>query len=158
MFSSNMSVTGDALLGMEKQQLVDIITNLQSELSKKNEDFMKLINLRLYTLERSHYMHLQYTRRESFEVSGIPSNIQTDQLEDEIIDICKDAKVTVNRQNLKKTDIVACHRIGKKGTVVCRVVNRKFAREAIVCGKNLKNNQRYGQSKIYITIPSPFED
>ena len=45
---------------------------------------------------------------------------------------------------------MACHRVGKNGSVVCRVVNRKYAREAIVCGKNLKGTQRYGQSKIYI--------
>ena len=51
---------------------------------------------------------------------------------------------------MKKTDIVACHRVGKKGVVVCRVINRKFAREAIVNGKNLKGSKRYGDGKIYI--------
>ena len=138
------------LLEMEKKELVEIIKNLKSELEKKNEDFFKLTNLRLYTLERSHYMHQQYTWRESFEVDGIPENISTEKLEDEVIEIVREAKVTVNRQPLKKSDIVACHRVGRKGTVICRVVNRKFAREAIVCGRNLKGTQRYGGSKIYI--------
>ena len=139
------------LMGMEKEALVAIITHLNQEIAKQNDDFKKVINLRLYHLERSQFMHLQYNRRESFEVSGIPENIPTDHLEDEILDICKEAKVAVNHQPLKKADIVACHRIGKKGDVICRVLNRKFAREAVINGKkHLKNTKRYGERKIYV--------
>ena len=146
-----MSVNSDnVLLALEKGELVKIIHNLKMEIEKKTEDFSKLINLRLYTLERSHFMHLQYTRRESFEVVGIPQAVTQEELEDEVVKITKDADVKVNRQNLKKSDIVACHRIGKKGNVVCRVINRKFAKEAVVCGKNLKGTQRYGMSKVFI--------
>ena len=96
-------------------------------------------------------MFLQYNRRESFEISAIPEEIPQGRLEDEVLEIVqKEAKVTVNRQPLKKTDIVACHRVGKKGVVVCRVMNRKFAREAIVNGKNLKGSKRYGDGKFVI--------
>ena len=139
-----------ALLSMEKESLIQIIVTLNKEIEKKNDDFMKLTNLRLYHLERSHNMFLQYNRRESFEVSGIPKDIPQERLEDEIVEIVKEAKVSVNRQPLKKCDIVACHRIGRKGNVVCRVINRKFSREAIVNGKNLKGTKRYGDSKIFI--------
>ena len=111
---------------------------------------MKITNLRLYHLERSQNLSLQYNRRESFEVVGIPSDIPQDQLEEEIIEIVKEAKVSVNRQPLKKSDIVACHRTGKKGAVVCRVMNRKFSRDAIVKSKNLKGSKRYSGSNIYI--------
>ena len=146
-----MSINSDdVLLNLEKQQLVDIIKNLKGELDKKTDDFAKLINLRLYTLERSHYMHQQNTRRESFEITGIPANVTQDGLEDEVVEITKDAKVKVSRRPLQKTDIVACHLIGKKGTVICRVVNRKFANEAVHCGKNLKGTTRYGGSKIFL--------
>ena len=88
-------------------------------------------------------MSLQYNRRESFEISGIPSNIPQERLEDVVIEIVKEAKVTVNRQPLKKTDIVACHRLGGKGTVICRVLNRKFSRQAIINSKNLEGSKRY---------------
>ena len=139
------------LLNMEKEALVDIIKNLKNELEKKTNDFIKITNLRLYHIEWAQNFSLQYNRRESFELSGIPEHITQERLEDEVVEIVKEAKVTVNRQPLKKTDIVACHRVGKKGTVVCRVINRKFAREAIVNGKNLKGSKRYGgESKIYI--------
>ena len=73
-----------------------------------------------------------------------------DALEDEVIDIVKDAKVLVNRQPLKKSDICAVHRLKDKKTTIVRVVNRKFAHQAIVNGKNLKGTKRYGGVPIYI--------
>ena len=50
----------------------------------------------------------------------------------------------VNRQPIKSQDIQAAHRIGKKGNVIVKVVNRKFVRMALVSGKNLKGNRKYG--------------
>ena len=110
-----------------------------------------MVNLRLYHLERSHNMFLQYNRRESFEIAGIPQNIADDKLEDEVIDICREAKLQVDRQPLTKRDICAVHRLADKKTTVVRVVNRKFSREAVFCGKNLRESRRYGEgSKIFI--------
>ena len=62
----------------------------------------------------------------------------------------KEAKVTVNRQPLKSTDICAVHRLKDKKTTICRVVNRKYAYQAIVNGKNLKGTRRYGNTSVYI--------
>ena len=140
----------DDLMNMEKSVLVEMIEELKYDLSKANEDFMRITNLRLYLLERNQNMALQYNRRESFEISGIPQEIHQDKLEDEVLEIVKEAKVQVNRQPLKKSDIVACHRVGKKGNVVCRVINRKYAREAIINSKNLKGTKRYNGNAIYI--------
>ena len=140
----------DDLMNMEKAALVEIIKSLKKELTKTNEEFMQITNLRLYHLERSQNLALQYNWRESFEISGIPQDIHQDKLEDEVLEIVKEAKVQVNRQPLKKSDIVACHRVGRKGNVVCRVVNRKYAREAIVNSKNLKGTKRYNGSSIFI--------
>ena len=44
---------------------------------------------------------MQYGRRESFEIAGMPTNIKDGGLEDEVIDIAGEAKVMVNRQPLK---------------------------------------------------------
>ena len=54
---------------------------------------------------------MQYGRHQSFEIVGIPESVSDDKLEDEVIDILKEAKVTVNRQPLKKVDISAVRRL-----------------------------------------------
>ena len=66
-----------------------------------------------------------------------------DALEDEIIRIYDVAQVNVNGTQFVKTDIQACHRVGKKNIVIVKFVNRKFANEGLYCGKNLKNNSPY---------------
>ena len=96
-------------------------------------------------------MYQQYGRRESFEIVGIPQNVSDDQLEDEVIQIMKEAKVSVNRQNMKSMDICAAHRIGKNGTTIVCVVDRKFSQAALVSGKNLKGSKKYGENtKLFI--------
>ena len=47
----------------------------------------------------------QYNRRNCVEFSGIPDSINDNNLEDTIIDACKDINIDVN-----ETDIEACHR------------------------------------------------
>ena len=104
----------------------------------------------LVNLERNQNMNTQYGRRESFEIVGIPENIEDDKLEDEVLEITKEAKVNVNRQPLKKTDICAVHRLKNKQTTIVRVVNRKFSTEAVFSGKNLRGSKRYGERKLFI--------
>ena len=115
------------------------------------EDYSKVIDLRLYNLERKFNMSQQYLRRDSVEISGIPSNILDGQIEDEVIEVFPEAKVTVNRQPIKSSDIQAAHRIGKGGKVIVKVVNRKFIRAALINGKNLKGSRKYGEgTKLYV--------
>ena len=121
---SNMN--RDTLQQMNKDQLIDTIL-------KMNEDFVKVTQMRLYFLERNAYMHEQYGRRESFEIVGIPKSVGNDALEDEVIDILKEADVKVEGENITKKEICAVHRIGKeKATTIVRVVNRKFAWQALI--------------------------
>ena len=95
------------------------------------------------------YLHEQYGRRESVEISGIPV-VENQNLEDEVIKVYNEAKVNVFGRQLKKEDISACHRIGKKQeTTIVRFVNRKFAFAGLVNGKNLKDSELYNNS-IYI--------
>ena len=88
----------DALNGLSKEQLMDMVVSLQDEVLSLKDEFMKVTNLRLYHLERNHNMQAQYGRRESFEIAGIPQTVTNDELEDEVLDIAKEAKVFVNRQ------------------------------------------------------------
>ena len=85
------------LQAMETKDLVDMVIQLKTDISKMQEDFMKITNLRLYHLERSQNMSTQYNRRESFEIVGIPPTVPDDKLEDEVLEIVKEAKVQVNR-------------------------------------------------------------
>ena len=90
------------LVNLEKAQLIEIILKLKGDLSKQHDDFVKLTNLRLYNLERSQYMYEQYGRRESLEITGIPETITDARLEDEVIEIMKEARVEVDDRPLKK--------------------------------------------------------
>ena len=146
----NPTVTANNLETLNKKQLIDMVLTLTDTVSKLQEDYKKVINLRLYDLERNMNMSQQYHRRDTLEISGIPSTVKNDEIEDEVIEIFKEAKMTVNRQNLKLIDIQAAHRIGKKGKVIVKVVNRKFVRTALVNKKNLNGSKRYGDSKIYL--------
>ena len=136
----------------KKDELIELIFQLQKEknIIKLESEAMKSITDRVTELERSHYLYMQYGRRESVEITGIPDEIEQNNLEDEVLNIYTEAKVEIFGRRLEKSDIAACHRVGKKGVTVVRFVNRKFANEGLYCGKNLKNTRIYGNSPVYI--------
>ena len=70
---------------------------------------------RVTELERSHYLYLQYGRRESIEIAGIPGDVPQREFENEVINIYEEANAVVDGQKLKKEHISECHRIGKRG-------------------------------------------
>ena len=84
---------------MVKKELLSLNINKSSGPDKI---YKKITNLRFYHLERNQNMLMQYGRRDSVEISGIPQEIGVDKLEDEVIDILKEAEVRVNRQFVKK--------------------------------------------------------
>ena len=57
----------------------------------------------------------QYNRRNCVEFSGIPDTVNDDNLEDTIIEACKDINIDVS-----ETDIEACHR--RNATNAMRIV------------------------------------
>ena len=135
----------------KKDHLVDLILELQKE---KNElrmgrNTIAELGNRVTEIERSHYLYLQYGRRESVEITGIPENIDQKDLEGAVIDVYNAARITVHGAALSPKDISACHRIGKKGKTIVRFVNRKFAMEGLINGRNLKGTNLYG-TPIYI--------
>ena len=78
----------------------------------------------------------QYKRRNCVEFSDIPDTINDENLEDTIIEACKDINIDVS-----KTDIEACHRLPARRNatnaskrVIVRFVNRKHA-ESILTKK-----------------------
>ena len=158
-----MSVSSSQLgdLGKKtKDQLIELIKNLSNEnaalfnensVLKEIQSHIETTDKRLEKLEREQNKHLQYTRRNSIEVTGIPTTVRHTDLEGEILKIYNAAEVSVHGKNLNVSDIQACHRIGKKGVTICMFVNRKFAKEGLYCGKNLRGKNLYDQgTNIYI--------
>ena len=139
------TVTANNLETLNKKQLIDMVLTLTNTVSKLQEDYKKVINLRLYNLERNMNMSQQYHRRDTLEISGIPSTVKNDEIENEVLEIFKEAKMTVNRQNLKIIDIQAAHRIGQKGKVIVKVLRVVKARHTfvweIILSKALIGNQ-----------------
>ena len=96
-------------------------------------------------------LYLQYGRRESVEITGIPTSVKQEELENEVIKVYNEAGVKVFGRSVAQTDISACHRLGKKGeTTIVRFVNRKFANESLFKGKNVKGTKLYGGTRVFI--------
>ena len=83
----------------------------------------------------------QYGRRKNLEITGIPDNVDNQNLGEKVIEILDKTDV-----NVSSKDIEACHQIGKsknssKMTIV-RLVHRKHAKKALANRKGLKNIDR----------------
>ena len=114
-----------------------IIKDLQIE-NQRLQD--KVINLekRVILLEVGGNLLEQYGPRNNLEMTGIPDDVEDEDLEEKIIKILDKIEV-----NVKSKDIEACHRVGKsrsnsRKTIIC-FVNRKFAKKALINRKSLKN-------------------
>ena len=150
--SSSITFDTDNLNSFKKPELINLIKELvkEKDILKSQINIPSDIEERVVELERSHALYLQYNRRNSVEISGIPEEIEQKDLESHVINVFKEAKVKVHGKELDNFDMEACHRIGKKNVVIARFVNRKFAREALYSGKNLKGTKLYGNQPIYI--------
>ena len=63
---------------------------------------------------------------------GIPQDVKDEILEEEVIEILKEAEVQVNRQSARKIDIHAVHRLKSRNVTIVKMVNRKYAKEALI--------------------------
>ena len=89
----------------------------------------------------------QYGRRNNLEITGISDDVSDEQLEGKVIEVLNEIQVDVSR-----SDIEACHRIGKSKNsskkTIARFINRKYAKKALLNRKNLRDNVTY--KNIYI--------
>lgn len=143
---------------LNKKQLVDLIVILKDENAtlKKYDNFMEESNAfmeeasnfmaeadkRMESYERNLNLHMQYNRRESVEITGIPETVENYQLEDQVINIYNAAGIHVHGRRLNKFDITACHRLGSKGKTIVSFVNRKFT-SILYHRKALRNHEHY---------------
>ena len=90
------------------------------------------------------------------EICGIDKAISDENVEDECLKIMKAAKVKVGNRFPNTLDVHAAHRKGKKGTVIIKFVNRKFAYNAISNRANLKNMDEYKSTFINTSLCPEF--
>ena len=125
------------LNNLPKAQLITIVEMLRNKNIELEQEYKNKIDKGLEILERVQNSSLQYIRRDTVEISGIPEDIHQKQLENEVIKIFGITGVAVEGQKLDKLQIHACHKIGKKGKTIVKTVNHKFAEQALFCSKNL---------------------
>ena len=157
------NMTSESLSNMDPNQVIQLVLDLKKEndmLKKSCEEVLsKQYDERLEKIEREINLNSQYLRKDTIEISGIPSNISEDNVETEVIKILKLAKAKVGNKFPGIFEIRAAHRKNRKGDVIIKFVNRKFATSALVNSNNLKDLTVYkledddeGEvpSKIYI--------
>ena len=138
---TNMNET--TLASLQPDQMIRIVMTLKEENDKfrmlSEEVAVKKYDERLERLERELNLTKQYERRNTIEISGIPLTVADNDVENEVLRILKVAKAKVGSKLPGQFDIQAAHRKGRKGTVLCKFVNRKFAQAAIWNSRNLKD-------------------
>ena len=107
-----------------------------------------LLEKRVIELEKSQAKAEQYSRRNNVEISGIPHEILDNNLEDKVIDICKDAGIEIGHM-----DIEGCHRLplsrnnaGGTKRVIVKFVNKKHSEDVLRLRKII-----ISRSKVFIS-------
>ena len=133
------ALTEKSLNKLYKPELVALVVNLQSKMNSVNNDLVAelrktregfdqmksdlsvtkkvntLLSERLQTIEKQCWKNAQYCRRECLEISGIPSSVSNNDLEDVA---CK--ALTKTGVERPEKDIESCHRICKRGTTIVK--------------------------------------
>ena len=97
---------------MTISRLSENLTSLIEPKEKLSSQFIvvkkvnTLLEKRITELEKSQTKAEQYSRRNNVEFSGIPHEILDNNLEDEVIDICKGAVIEIGHMGIK-----GCHRL-----------------------------------------------
>ena len=136
-----------ANLSDQVKNLVSTNERLTSELSVvKNVN--NILENRIVNLEKQLSKNEQYGRRNNVEVSGISNDISDQDLEDNIVKICKDSDI-----NISSKDIEGCYRLplGRNSTnstkrVIVKFVNRKHSEAMLQRKKDINS-----KNKVFLT-------
>ena len=108
-----------------------IVKNVNSNLEK-----------RITTLEKLQEKAEQYNKRNSVEISGISNDVLDNDLEEKVIEICKDSDIVIT-----SSDIEGCHRLplGRNSTsenkrVIAKFVYRKHSELMLCLKKSISSN------------------
>ena len=106
---------------------------------------------RVELLERTMVKSLQYNRRESIEIHGLPETIKDENLEGKCLDLLGE----IGCGHIQPSQVQACHRLKNRNKTIIRFVNSKHANAALHNKKKLKEvkKENYGlpkEDKIFI--------
>ena len=140
---------------LQTADIIKLVLTLKEEnqklLTGASDVVVQKYEERFVRLERELNLQKQYERRSSIEISGIPTSVPDEEIEEACITVIKAAKAKAHNKFPGHFDIQAAHRKGKKGIVICKFVNRKFAYSAVSNGKNLKGVEIFeGGEPVYI--------
>ena len=121
------------LKGSNKDQLLAYIQSLRGKVEELQS--YHLVAQRVQLLERSQLRSLQYNRRESIEIHGVPRSVKDDQLEG----FCAKILQEIGCGDIGDKDVHACHRLRNKDKTIIRFTNRKFADRALHNRRKLKD-------------------
>ena len=95
-------------------------------------------------LEKSQAKAEQYSRRNNFETSGIPHEILDNNLEDKVIDICKDVGTEIGHMDLERCHRLPLSRSNAGGTkrVIVKFVNRKHSEDILRLKKIISSRSK----------------
>ena len=143
----------ESLTNKTKNQLIEIVKNLQTvtkQLQSENaalkvlQKIVKQNNDRLEQLERQQNLNIQYQRRDTIEITGIPSSIKQEELEEEVIKILDAGRWTSIRYR-RAIGLV------KKELQSANLLIGNTRKKACIVEKKLKDVEIYGEnSRIYI--------
>ena len=168
------ALTEESLNKLNKPDLIALVVSLQRKMDSVNSDLVAelrkmregfdqmksdlsitkkvntLLSERLQTIEKQCWANAQYSRRECLEISGIPSSVNDNDLEDVVCKAITKAGVEVSDK-----DIEDCHRVGKRGTTIVKFCKRKVSKQVLNVRKDLtklsmEDLQLTGQGKLYI--------
>ena len=120
-------------LGKKNEELTSHVTVAQNT-SKILQEGFNTTSSKLVELERQHHKLEQYSRRECFDFSSIPSSVAPKDLDNFILCILMEIGA-----DLDKSRIVPCHRLGKTDRTIVKFFNRKDAENVYSNKKKLKD-------------------
>ena len=117
-------------LKTSNELLLKKVSDLENEVDK-----LKTENIEL---TRRSEVAFQHGRQNQIIISGIPEEIEHDDLEATTIRVLNKIK----DHKINERDVEACHRVGKKSETILRFVNRKDAEDCLSNRKKLANFDR----------------
>ena len=151
---------GKVAVHINIKNLCDQVSRLSENLAKLMESnetssqfiVVKKVNTplekRVIELEKSQAKAEHYSRRNNIEISGIHHEILDNNLEDKVIDICKDAGIEIGHM-----DIGGCYRLphsrnntGGTKRVIVKFLNRKRSEDVLRLKKIISS-----RSKVFIS-------
>ena len=108
------------------------------------------LSKKLQTIEKQCRVNAQYSSRVCVEISGIPSSVSDNDLEDVVCKAITKAGVEVSDK-----DIEDCHQVGKRAQTIVKFSKRKVSKQVLNVRKDLtklsmEDLQLTGQGKLYV--------